>query len=115
MAWSPSCRLATELGLVALIVCLAAFGVSAVLRAALDGVPPPAVDAAVSAPTPAGLDPLEADEGIAARDIFNPPGRATGGESGGGEARLWGGGVLRGGGPGAVQDGGGPPPEALPP
>jgi general secretion pathway protein C len=93
MAWSPSCRLATELGLVALIVCLAAFGVSAALRAALDGLPPAAADAPVPGPAAAGPEPLEAYEMIAARDIFNPPGRPSAGKVAAG-LRLWGVGLF---------------------
>jgi general secretion pathway protein C len=94
MAWSPSCRLATELALVALIVCLAAFGVSAALRAALDALPPPASDAPVPAPAAAGLDPLDAYEVIAARDIFNPPGHPRAGKVAAGRLRLWGVGLF---------------------
>jgi general secretion pathway protein C len=96
MVSSRPYRLALELGLLALVVCLAAFGVSAGLRLAFDEPPPPETDAG-SAPTPAAtVGPLEAYATIAARDIFNPS-APTGGTPGTPLAlRLWGVGLFGG-------------------
>src|SRR5215470_3766341 len=85
-------RLAIELGLLALAVCLAAFGVSAELRATFDDVPPPGPDAApLPEPAPA-VAPLEAFAVIATRDVFNPSGQRQAPAA----LRLWGVGVFGG-------------------
>ena len=66
-------RLALEIGLAALAVALAAYGVSLGLAAATSGTLPP--EALASAPRPEGrsLGPLESYSVIAARDVSTPP------------------------------------------
>src|SRR5262249_61409266 len=73
MPASRRLRLALELGLVLVVVTLAAYGVSAALRAATSG------DVSTAAFEPHGsgdvrhaLDPLDSYGVIAARDVFNP-------------------------------------------
>lgn len=85
MAFARRQQLALELVLVALVAYLAATGVSAALRTAVDDVPPAPP---LAAPAPSTPRPLADYAVIAARDIFNP--------SAGGDAarhrslRLWG-------------------------
>lgn len=69
MAFARRQQLALELVLVALVAYLAATGVSAALRTAVDDVPPAPPTAAPLASTPR---PLADYAVIAARDIFNP-------------------------------------------
>ncbi len=71
MPASRRLRLALEIGLGALVVILAAFGVSAALRLALSG-DVPAGAPATAAATRRTPDPLEAYAVIATRDVFNP-------------------------------------------
>jgi len=79
-------RLALELTLLALVAYLAALGVSAGIRVALDDVPPAPAEAATDAvPAPA---PLADYAVIAARDIFNPPERLASERHA--TLRLWG-------------------------
>ena len=85
-------RLALEIGLAALAVSLAAYGVSLGLAAATSGTLPP--EALASAPRPEGrsLGPLESYSVIAARDVFNPAAAADNRSAAEG-LRLWGVGV----------------------
>jgi type II secretion system protein C len=85
-------RLALEIGLAALAVALAAYGVSLGLAAATSGTLPP--EALASAPRPEGrsLGPLESYSVIAARDVFNPT-TAADNRSAAEGLRLWGVGV----------------------
>ncbi len=85
-------RLALEIGLAALAVALAAYGVSLGLAAATSGTLPP--EALASAPRPEGrsLGPLESYSVIAARDVFNPTAAADNRSAAEG-LRLWGVGV----------------------
>jgi general secretion pathway protein C len=79
-------RLALELALLALVAWLAALGVSAGIRVALDDVPPAPAEAATAAvPEPA---PLADYAVIAARDIFNPAERLASEQHT--TLRLWG-------------------------
>src|SRR5262245_169698 len=87
-------RRGLELALLVVVTGLAALGVSAALRTAVDPLPPPAPPAAESAPP---LEPLEAYEPIVARDLFGggadaSPARTAlrlvGVGFGGGEARA---------------------------
>jgi general secretion pathway protein C len=65
--------LALEIGLAALVVTLAAYGVSAGLHVATSGdVPPAASPPRAAARGPQAPGPLEAYAVIAARDLFNP-------------------------------------------
>src|SRR5262249_24360938 len=82
-------RLALEIGLAALAVALAAYGVSLGLAAAASGtLPPEALAASPAAETGRHLGALETYAVIAARDVFNPAAaRAERGAAGG---RLWG-------------------------
>jgi general secretion pathway protein C len=65
--------LALEIGLAALVVTLAAYGVSAGLRAVTSGDMPPAASPARAMPHgPQVPGPLESYAVIAARDVFNP-------------------------------------------
>ncbi len=98
-----SYRLAIELALLVLVICLAAFGVSAALRATLDAVPPPAGDA-LPPRAAAAIGPLEAYEAIAARDIFNPPDRARAARAATGRLRLRGVGLFGGEARAAIED-----------
>ncbi len=80
-------RLALELGLLVLVIALAAYGVSGALRAAAWTPPADDVATASSTATRPTLAPLDAYAVIAARDVFNPaasPGPLTDG------LRLWG-------------------------
>jgi general secretion pathway protein C len=84
-------RLATELVLLALVAYLAALGVSAGVRAALDDAPPPAPPFADTPHSDHGLAPLATYDLIAERDIFNPGGHSAAARpSRGGSLRLWG-------------------------
>ena len=83
-------RLALEIGLAALAVALAAYGVSLGLAAAASGtLPPEALAASPAAETGRHLGPLETYAVIAARDVFNPA--AARDERGAADGlRLWG-------------------------
>jgi general secretion pathway protein C len=70
MASPRRIRLALELGLLALVVALAATNVSSALRAAAWTVPADTSPATAAATTP--VPPLDAYAVIAARDVFNP-------------------------------------------
>jgi general secretion pathway protein C len=85
-------RLALEIGLAALAVALAAYGVSLGLAAATSGTLPP--EALASTPRPGGrsLGPLESYSVIAARDVYNPAAAADNRSAAEG-LRLWGVGV----------------------
>ena len=85
-------RLALEIGLAALAVALAAYGVSLGLAAATSGTLPP--EALASTPRQGGrpLGPLESYSVIAARDVFNPAAAADNRSAAEG-LRLWGVGV----------------------
>lgn len=67
----PSAPRPLELGLLAVVVALAAFGASAALRAATWTVPPPD-DADAERLTATAPPPLDAYAIVAARDVFNP-------------------------------------------
>jgi len=85
-------RLALEIGLAALAVALAAYGVSLGLAAATSGTLPP--EALASTPRSEGrpLGPLESYSVIATRDVFNPAAAADNRSAAEG-LRLWGVGV----------------------
>ncbi|HLY36922.1 MAG TPA: type II secretion system protein GspC [Candidatus Binatia bacterium] len=70
MAFARRQQLALELVLVALVAYLAATGVSAALRTAVDDVPP--APPATATPSPSTARPLADYAVIATRDIFNP-------------------------------------------
>jgi general secretion pathway protein C len=92
MPASRRLRLALELGLVLLVVTLAAYGVSAALRAATSGdVPIATLDPHGPGDVRHGLDPLDAYAVIAARDVFNPAAAADRRVAEG--LRLWGVGI----------------------
>lgn len=89
MPASRRLRLALELGLVLLVVTLAAYGVSAAIRVATSG----EVPVATFEPQDGGvarraLDPLDSYGVIAARDVFNPAAAADRRVAEG--LRLWG-------------------------
>ena len=98
-----SYRLAIELGLLVLVVCLAAFGVSAALRATLDEVPRVAGDAPAPRAAPT-IGPLETYDAIVARDIFNPPDRARATRAATERLRLRGVGLFGGAARAAIED-----------
>jgi general secretion pathway protein C len=85
-------RLALEIGLAALAVALAAYGVSLGLAAATSGTLPPEALASVPRPEGRSLGPLESYSVIAARDVFNPAAAADNRSAAEG-LRLWGVGV----------------------
>ena len=65
--------LALEIGLAALVVTLAAYGISAGLHAATSGqIPPAATPTSATHPGPQPPGPLESYAIIATRDLFNP-------------------------------------------
>lgn len=72
MPASRRLRLALEIGLAALVVTLAAYGVSAGLAAATSGGVPDLIAPVLPAPLPRALDPLESYAVIQTRDLFNP-------------------------------------------
>jgi len=85
-------RLALEIGLAALAVSLAAYGVSLGLAAATSGTLPPEALASAPRPESRSLGPLESYSVIAARDVFNPAAAADNRSAAEG-LRLWGVGV----------------------
>jgi len=86
MAFARRQQLALELVLVALVAYLAATGVSAALRTAVDDVPP--APPPVASPSPSTPRPLGDYAVIAGRDIFNPS--ASGDAARHRSLRLWG-------------------------
>jgi general secretion pathway protein C len=103
MPASRRLRLALELGLVLVVVTLAAYGVSAALRAATSGdVPVATFPPQVSGGGLRGLDPLDAYGVIAARDVFNPAAAADRRVAEG--LRLWGVGLHGASGHAVIED-----------
>jgi general secretion pathway protein C len=88
MPASRRLRLALELGLVLLVVTLAAYGVSAGLRVATSGEVPLVTVQPASDGAQRGPDTLESYAVIAARDVFNPAAAADRRVAEG--LRLWG-------------------------
>jgi general secretion pathway protein C len=88
MPASRRLRLALELGLVLLVVTLAAYGVSAAIRVATSGEVPIATFQPQDGSGRQTLDPLDSYAVIAARDVFNPAAAADRRVAEG--LRLWG-------------------------
>jgi general secretion pathway protein C len=103
MALPRPYRLAIELGLLALVVCLAALGVSAALDGALY-VPPAAPPAPTHIAGTAVLAPLDAYATIATRDVFNPAATGSPTASRGSGLRLWGVGLFGGSARAVIED-----------